>query len=1516
MLLLMAGDVERNPGPVICAACQGLVRKNQPPARCSGCGEERHLKCLGVSWSATKNIKKDTYTVQGCVQWYNWMCPACSGQARVEATVGEVRSGEAGAGSGQAQVEASAGETRSGEAGAGSGLARVEATAGEASSGEAGRVGEGGETSDAGVGESNSVGVGESAGASQGDEWMVQFEWVSGRIKCSGCPGHLFKAKKQRPVVCRTCDDKFHQSCTKLTRDALKVVKRNEYTWICSFCRSKPSASAPCPDIEDEVNDVATGMKTEDREYLTVLQWNADGINTKSDELQTQLKALNIDVCLIQESKLTQGSIAPHFSGYKSIRSDRKVTKKGGGLLSLIKETLVVEKVHEGWKGGTEAHTFRVRMARNKWLTITNVYCPPVNSKGQTINTEVAGEMIPTAASSLIAGDFNAHSILWDEFQPPDERGDKLIDWMVHNDLTLLNSGEPTRTNIGTANVSVPDVTFCGTLWKGKTNWHVSEAIGSSDHLPIVITINSKVQHQPVLGAKAKWKRNGVEWKDFTEAVEQAISGMETTGNINKRVEQFAKILHDAATTHVGRVKPRKKKRNLWMTPTVRGMIRQRNHLRRDLKNRKKEWLQACKETNDAIKEAKTECWREVVEEALMSEDEGKTWNFIKTLNGTPDSNSPNEVLVVNGRKITSNKKKADAFIEQYADVSKLSFDKEERLTNRRAKNLLRKSQHVGDESTRPFVMEELEKAIQKMRSKGAAGEDEIPPSFLKALGPLAKEALLDIFNQSFDDASVPQMWRRAIIIPLLKAGKAAGELASFRPVSLTSCVVKTMERMVGDRLYYIAETRGMFSDLQAGFRRGRSCEDQILKMVQAIEDGFQKKKMERSVLVMLDYSKAYDKVWQQRLLLAMEEKGVPMKFLKWIDAFLGNRLARVRFQDATSKVRVMRQGLPQGAVLSPLLFLFFIDNLAKELPSETLNALFADDVTALATARTKEEAVHMAQKTVDIVAEWSRQWKLDLNATKSEVAFFSTYTKESTFVPSIKLRHNEFHLLFDEGDEFTFRATPRLLGVILDRQLCFGPQVANVVSEATKKSKMLYALAGSDWGAGKKYLRMIYLAFCRSKMMYSAPAWQSWLSETQIDHLEVAQNKACRTIAGQYSGSPVESSRMEAGLSSMRTVMKREIVRAGEKAKRMPVGHPRRTAWEASDDRRNRKSWRSECKDASSSLPDAMNACMPLDLFSAPPWLKSNFEVYPKVPGLQSRHEEESRRRGLAMERIDSLNGDWVLYTDGSADAGISMGGSAVVVTRGSADEPVETDFIMEKGAALTCSCEEEEQALLNAAKWIQQNGDPDQTVVIATDSQSLCSALQSRSANVGGLISEFAKCPGKVVIQWVPGHSEIPGNEMADARAKEATSQPGEGRAISYKSACATINRHIKDPPQSEWNHARSAAVYSAFSESKEKAVTIRNDQVLLARVRAGKHLGFAEFRARIKKETDSSCARCGAAVEDLEHWLECPGTMEIRFRLFGKTNVGLDILTANPTGAVKLARSTLRTSRLGPQ
>ena len=109
--------------------------------------------------------------------------------------------------------------------------------------------------------------------------------------------------------------------------------------------------------------------------------------------------------------------------------------------------------------------------------------------------------------------------------------------------------------------------------------------------------------------------------------------------------------------------------------------------------------------------------------------------------------------------------------------------------------------------------------------------------------------------------SGVPQVWRTATIIPLLKAGKPASELASYRLVSLTSCVVKVLERILADRLYHLAETNNRFSPLQAGFRKKCSCEEHITRIVQAIENGFQQTPMQRSVLVLLDYSKAYDMV-------------------------------------------------------------------------------------------------------------------------------------------------------------------------------------------------------------------------------------------------------------------------------------------------------------------------------------------------------------------------------------------------------------------------------------------------------------------------------------------------------------------------------------------------------------------------------------------------------------------------------------------------------------------------------
>jgi len=134
---------------------------------------------------------------------------------------------------------------------------------------------------------------------------------------------------------------------------------------------------------------------------------------------------------------------------------------------------------------------------------------------------------------------------------------------------------------------------------------------------------------------------------------------------------------------------------------------------------------------------------------------------------------------------------------------------------------------------------------------------------------------------------------------------------------------------------------------------------------------------------------------------MTMHEVGVPAVFLRWIRGFLLNRQARVSYNDTLGRTRRIRQGLPQGSVLSPLLFLFYINSVSDNIPKSVNCAMYADDVSLWAKHRCKESVSADIQQAVDTVAVWSRK-KMILNTEKSEVAFFSTDTREANWQPTV----------------------------------------------------------------------------------------------------------------------------------------------------------------------------------------------------------------------------------------------------------------------------------------------------------------------------------------------------------------------------------------------------------------------------------------------------------------------------------------------------------------------------------
>ena len=158
---------------------------------------------------------------------------------------------------------------------------------------------------------------------------------------------------------------------------------------------------------------------------------------------------------------------------------------------------------------------------------------------------------------------------------------------------------------------------------------------------------------------------------------------------------------------------------------------------------------------------------------------------------------------------------------------------------------------------------------------------------------------------------------------------------------------------------------------------------------------------------------------------------------------------------------------------------------------------MFADDVSILATHRSMHKALEEVQSAVNIVVEWCAAWKLNLNASKSEVSFFSNYGPDAKWKPTLTI----------DNAPAKFNPNPVLLGVTLvDRQLTFTPHTTNVAERVASKNNILASLSHTNWGWKRDTLKSVYLTSIRSIMDYAAPSWQPWLCPSNTKTLESAQ--------------------------------------------------------------------------------------------------------------------------------------------------------------------------------------------------------------------------------------------------------------------------------------------------------------------------------------------------------------------------------------------------------------------------
>ena len=182
--------------------------------------------------------------------------------------------------------------------------------------------------------------------------------------------------------------------------------------------------------------------------------------------------------------------------------------------------------------------------------------------------------------------------------------------------------------------------------------------------------------------------------------------------------------------------------------------------------------------------------------------------------------------------------------------------------------------------------------------------------------------------------------------ISVSETGLILDSPASFRPISLTSCVSQLFERIILSRLLFFLKSNSILSPREAGFRPKRSTLDQIRFLSQSISDGCNKPRPgSRTILSTIDFSKAFDSVWHSALFHKLISAGLPPCFARWTQSFLSDRRACVVYQNHNSRSFRVRRGVPQGSVLGPVLFSIFINDLPASLPSSISCSLYADDL-------------------------------------------------------------------------------------------------------------------------------------------------------------------------------------------------------------------------------------------------------------------------------------------------------------------------------------------------------------------------------------------------------------------------------------------------------------------------------------------------------------------------------------------------------------------------------------------
>ena len=374
------------------------------------------------------------------------------------------------------------------------------------------------------------------------------------------------------------------------------------------------------------------------------------------------------------------------------------------------------------------------------------------------------------------------------------------------------------------------------------------------------------------------------------------------------------------------------------------------------------------------------------------------------------------------------------------------------------AKDDIHFSTHVQNYShsifMEPTVSFDIYKYINSLKNTDSTGYDGISTKIIKHVAPLISPVLSYIINLCISCGIFPDKLKLTLIKPTFKKNDKQN-VQCYRPIALIPIFSKLFERVIYKSLYNFLESNNVFADEQMGFRKNKSINSAVYKFIHSIMASLDRKKLVATLF--MDLTKAFDFVHHGTLLKKLESYGVRGNVLKLLESYLTSRkqctqisrICPVTKIETTysSRYRNVTQGVPQGSVLGPLLFIIYINDLPKHIKQNIV--LFADDSTVVFKSNCTLELQIDMNNTLDIFIKWLKSNNLVINLNKTNLM---TFKNRKQYLTNLDINYN--------GQKIHEVENAKFLGLHLDSNLSWKTQVENLCSRLNQFSYALYMLA------------------------------------------------------------------------------------------------------------------------------------------------------------------------------------------------------------------------------------------------------------------------------------------------------------------------------------------------------------------------------------------------------------------------------------------------------------------------